>query len=305
MYGKKCTYCHEPVSIFESVTEFGMHYHESCIIHKLQSEIDAYKKKWINGKMTAGDKADIVDKYDLVQTLMSERTEFKGWEQIGEHKVERRFTHEPDRMLLYADEWGTQPILEDGKLIMIEDNAPSISISNAIMRPNVVKTALPVTRKLLSAEQILQISAPVEKLEIRHDTQDPGPVKVKGYLSESEIEKMENNSLLSSCIKALKPSSTSQEKKWILPGLSQLASETPIETPHKKEQLKPHCSLNTRTCYCLWDDGKIKSCEVGRSTKKIDVSICQTVLNPDVIMFTPEPISIKKSISDAKIEAIS
>jgi hypothetical protein len=159
-YAKTCDYCHEPVSVFESLTEFGKHWHERCYIHKINKEIETYKKKFINKTLTAGDRADLVDKYNLVQNLKSEHTEFKGFGLFEERTVVRKcLTAEPDRQILYQDEHGMQPILDgSGKQILVEDNSPSISIRNAIVRPVVIRTKQTAKPRLIkSADEILQI----------------------------------------------------------------------------------------------------------------------------------------------------
>lgn len=159
-YNKTCDYCTKPVSVFEGVTEFGKWWHDSCYIHKTNKEIEAYKKKFLNKTLTAGDSADILDKYNLVQILRSEHVEFKGWGLFKDSTVVRNsLTEEPDRQILYQDEHGMQPILdESGKKIMVKDNSPSISIRNAIVRPVVVRTKQKKQpRQITSAHEILRI----------------------------------------------------------------------------------------------------------------------------------------------------
>jgi hypothetical protein len=207
MYRKKCDYCHEDVSVFESVTEYGKHYHESCMIHKLQSEINDYKKKFLNQKMTKGDKADLVDKYQLCQTLMSERTEFKGWKMIQETSRSTRKTIE--RVAL-SDSNGFLIVDPNGKPVLIEEEGPSVEITYAKMRPDIVRTKLPVSKNLLkTAEEILQISAPISELpESKHNIEEGNQDSSRDSQAYSTIE---CNSVLASCMKALKPSQAPAE----------------------------------------------------------------------------------------------
>lgn len=161
-YDKICDYCRQPVSVFESLTEFGRHWHDRCYIYKTNKEVDAYKKKFINGTLSKGDKADLVDKYNLVQTLKADTVEFKGWVQVNEKIVNRReLTDEPDKMMLYQDKDGLKPVLDEwGKPIFVEDNTPSITLRNAVMRPNVIRRASK-SKMIKSADEILQIEGSV------------------------------------------------------------------------------------------------------------------------------------------------
>lgn len=72
-----CDWCHQEVNIFEGITGFGKWYHEGCKIHHLQFEIEKYKKKDLIGELAEGDKADLADKQNLIQKLMSERGKSK------------------------------------------------------------------------------------------------------------------------------------------------------------------------------------------------------------------------------------
>lgn len=154
-YDKLCEYCHAEVSIFEGLTEYGKWWHERCYIHRTQKEIEGYKKKWINNKLTEGDKADLVDKYNLVQTLKSEHTEFKGFEPIADKECGARFTTEKTILSLP----GGIPVLDsDGKPIIIETKTKSVSCRYIWMRPRVVRTKQTVKPKLIkSAEEILRL----------------------------------------------------------------------------------------------------------------------------------------------------
>ena len=152
---KTCEYCHEAVSIYESLTEYGKHWHERCYIHKANKEIDGYKKKWINGKLTKGDKADLVDKFNLVQKLTSETTTFHGFVPVRE--VERHTPLRKERRILTLP--GNVPVLgSDGKPIFVEELIPSVSCRYLWMRPKVTKQKNHIRRRLVnSAEEILQI----------------------------------------------------------------------------------------------------------------------------------------------------
>jgi hypothetical protein len=250
MYSKKCDYCHEPVSVLESEMEFGKHYHDSCMIHKLQSEIENYKKKWINGKMTPGDKEDLVDKYQLSRTLMSEKTEFRGWKQVAEiHRATRKTTEK----LLLSDSYGF-PILDmAGKPIVVEEESPACEVTYARMRPNTVTTKVAISKNQLENEQILQICG-------------------RSVLDYKEEDRKQNVALISK----------ENRKDQV--------------TRPKVLGLKPHCTLMPRYCYCSWD-GKVKKCEVGRSTSDQD-EICATTCILD------EPIKIN-SLSNQKIKALA
>lgn len=153
-YDKKCDYCHETVSVFESITEFGKHYHERCYIHKTNKELDGYKKKYFNGTMTDGDKIDFIDKHNLVQKLKAERTEFKGFEPIKE--TERRTAIRTERSVLYLP-GGTPVVDQDGNPIIIEEKVPSVSCRYIWFRPRVVRKKVPVKRRLLTVHDLPQL----------------------------------------------------------------------------------------------------------------------------------------------------
>lgn len=161
-YDRVCDYCHMPVSVFESVTEYGKHWHDRCYIHKTNKEIDDYKKKWINKKLTAGDKADLVDKFDLVQNLMTETREFRGFVPIAESETTSHFDllTEDKTMLVDTDYCsnGIQNYGEEGKPVFASSETPAIVIRTPKLRPDVVVTKHQVRQKTLkSAEEILQI----------------------------------------------------------------------------------------------------------------------------------------------------
>lgn len=156
-YTKKCDYCHEEVSVFESLTEYGKHYHERCYIHKENKELEGYRKKWINGKLTEGDKAEIVDKYNLLQNLKKETTVFKGFAPIQEIQKSTLLKKEK-RVLSLPD--GTTVIDKEGNPVFIEVEEPAVSMSTKRLRPVVEKIKHPhKPKKHLFAEQILQLSA--------------------------------------------------------------------------------------------------------------------------------------------------
>lgn len=148
---KKCDYCGEPVSIFESLTEYGKHYHEQCYIHRTQKEIDGYKKKWFNKTMTEGDKIDLVDKYNLVQKLKIEKTEFRGFVPIGEHKRE---TPAVTEKVVLAIGGGEVVVDKNGFPVFIEVKEPGVSFTTLKMRPSVAKVKSLIKVKQLTVKDI-------------------------------------------------------------------------------------------------------------------------------------------------------
>lgn len=135
-YTKKCELCHAKVSVFEGLTEYGKWFHERCYIHNTQKEIDGYKKKWVNGSLSNGDKMDLVDKYNLVQKLMAEQTQFNGFVPIGEFK--RDTPSIPERRMLVS---GTQTLVDNnGFPIFVESNEPTVSFTTLRIRPSVTRT---------------------------------------------------------------------------------------------------------------------------------------------------------------------
>jgi hypothetical protein len=160
-YDRICDYCHAPVSVFESVTEYGKHWHDRCYIHKTNKEIEDYKKKWINGKMTKGDKADLVDKFALIQNLKTESREFRGFIPIDETESASHELLVEDKVMLVDADYcsnGIQNCGDDGKPVFVSAKTPAISIRTPKLRPDVAITKHPVRQKILkSAEEILQI----------------------------------------------------------------------------------------------------------------------------------------------------
>lgn len=153
IYEKTCEYCHQSVCVFESLTEYGKHYHDRCYIHNTQKELEGYKKKFINKSLSAGDKDDIVDKFNLVQKLKAEHTEFKGWMPIGEFKCETKAI--PERTVLAV---GTEVIVDkDGFPVFIESKIPSVSFTTLKMRPNVTRIKNHIRIKKLTVHDIPQL----------------------------------------------------------------------------------------------------------------------------------------------------
>ncbi len=147
---KSCDYCHKPVSIYESLTEYGKHYHESCYIHRTTRELEKYRKKFLNGKLTRADKLDILDKFELLERLKSERTVFKGFVTVEERSSNTRSTQ---KVMVYKDRDGLIPVLdEQGNPVFKEvDNNKT---QTAIIRPSVTRQKIPVASKQLSAKDI-------------------------------------------------------------------------------------------------------------------------------------------------------
>ena len=148
---KKCDYCHDVVSIYESLTEYGRHYHESCYIQRTQKEIDAYKKKFLNNSLTDGDKFDLVDKFNLVQKLIIERTEFKGFTPVGEFKKDTPL--QTEKSMLYLGN-GWVAVDEKGFPVFIESKTPSVSFSSLKMRPLVTRTKTGLKTKVLTIDDV-------------------------------------------------------------------------------------------------------------------------------------------------------
>lgn len=152
-YDKQCEYCHSNVSIFEGLTEYGKWFHEQCYIHHTQKDLEGYKKKWINKNLSDGDKADLVDKFNLVQKLKAERTEFKGFVPVGEFKSETKAI--PERTVLAV---GTQVVVDTkGFPIFIESKDPTVSFTTLKMRPNVARIKSRVKVKSLTVQDIPQL----------------------------------------------------------------------------------------------------------------------------------------------------
>jgi len=150
IYEKVCEYCHAPVSVFESLTEYGKHFHDYCYIHNTQKELEGYKKKWINKSLTDGDKADLVDKFNLVQKLKSERTEFRGFVPIGEFKSETRTI--PEKTMLVV---GTQVVVDqNGFPVFIESKDPTVSFTTLKLRPSVARIKSRIKVKKLTVQDI-------------------------------------------------------------------------------------------------------------------------------------------------------
>lgn len=149
-YTKKCSFCSEYVSIFESLTEFGKHYHHNCMVHKLNIELETYKKKYLDGKMSSGDKTIFLDKFKLSRDLMVEKTEFKGWKMVEERKT-KKFNKEK---VMLVEPVTFLPILDkDGKPQYVED-AYSNEMTVAILRPDVITQKMPQKTKALEAGHV-------------------------------------------------------------------------------------------------------------------------------------------------------
>lgn len=150
IYEKVCEYCHKPVSVFEGLTEYGKHFHDYCYIHQIQKDLERYKKKWINKSLTDGDKVDLIDEYNLVQKLMTERTEFRGFVPIGEYKSESCAI--PEKLMLVV---GTQVVKDqDGFPVFIESKDPTVSFTTLKLRPNVVRIKSRIKVKKLTVHDI-------------------------------------------------------------------------------------------------------------------------------------------------------
>lgn len=161
----KCAYCHEAMSIIEGITEYGKWYHQDCMIHKLSKEIEDYKKKWIDGKLSKGDKVELLDMFNLRQNMIADRTEFKGLQLVAETSFKRNMlTDEPLRQMVYLDNQGIFPLLKDGKMVCIEDNAPTIDMRVPKLRPVVEKKPIQARKqiemqelpKLLGIPEVMQ-----------------------------------------------------------------------------------------------------------------------------------------------------
>lgn len=146
IYEKQCEYCHEPVSVFESLTEFGKHYHDSCYIQKTHRQLEGYKKKFIDGTLTKGDKAIFLDEFILSKKLIAEsKTEFKGWTPIGEKKKEHTA---PEKRMLVDEQF--RPITDTEGNPKFEETKTGSSMTTLIMRPQVKVIEKP--KKLRIAE---------------------------------------------------------------------------------------------------------------------------------------------------------
>jgi len=148
---KICEICHVSLSIYESLTEYGKHYHESCYIHKTQKEISGYKKKFLNNTLTLGDKDDLIDKYNLVQKLMLETTEFKGFIPISEIKTDTPLLTE--KTMLYLGN-GQVAVDENGFPVFIETKSPSVSFRTLKMRPFVSRIKKDIKPKVLALKDV-------------------------------------------------------------------------------------------------------------------------------------------------------
>lgn len=150
-----CEYCHKEVSMHEWYTEYGKHWHPRCYTYKLGKDVDAYKKKWINEKLSEGDKADLVEKYNLYQELKSESTVFEGLVPVGERQ--RHTPLKTEKRMLYLP--GGIPVMDStGKPIFVEEMTSSVDVRYLLFRPRVRRIKNPLRPKLIkSAEEILQI----------------------------------------------------------------------------------------------------------------------------------------------------
>lgn len=152
--GKRCDYCGDTGSIWEMLTEFGKYYHERCYIHRMQKEIEGYKKKWINQTLTDGDKVDLVDKYNLVQKLKVEKTEFRGFMPIGEFKSE---TPAITERLALSPGSGEVMVDKNGFPVFVEVKSPSVSMRLLKMRPSVAKVKSLIKVRQLTVQDIPQL----------------------------------------------------------------------------------------------------------------------------------------------------
>lgn len=149
---KICEYCHISVSIYESLTEYGKHYHEHCYIHKTQKEIEGYKKKWINRTMTDGDKLDLVDKYNLVEKLKTERTIYKGNVPVF---MKTNSTNEATIKTMLCHNKAGVPVLDgDGKPVFIEEKVVCKEFAYVKARPAVERIKTGYKPKLLTVKDI-------------------------------------------------------------------------------------------------------------------------------------------------------
>lgn len=148
---KSCDYCHESVSVYEGLTEYGKWFHEQCYIHRTQKEIEGYKKKWINKTMTDGDKVDLVDKFNLVQRLMVERTEFRGFVPISEYNRSTPVLVEKVALCIPN---GEVLVDKNGFPILMETKTPSVTMKTLSMRPSVARVKTGFKPKLISVQDI-------------------------------------------------------------------------------------------------------------------------------------------------------
>ncbi len=148
---KTCDYCHTSVSIYESLTEYGKHYHESCYIHRTQKEIESYKKKFLNKNLTQGDKIDLVDKFNLVQKLMIERTEFRGFTPICEFRKDTPLRTE--KSVLYLGN-GLVAVDKTGFPVIIETKSSTVSFRTLKLRPVVDRIKSDIKPKMLTVKDI-------------------------------------------------------------------------------------------------------------------------------------------------------
>lgn len=151
---KKCDYCGGEVSIYEGLTEYGRWLHERCYIHRTQKEIDGYKKKWFNKTLSEGDKVDLVDKFNLVQKLMVEKTEFRGFVPIGEFTRETPTVTERTVLALGG---GEVVVDRSGFPVFVEVKKPGASFTTLKMRPSVAKVKNLIKVKQLTVKEIPQL----------------------------------------------------------------------------------------------------------------------------------------------------
>jgi hypothetical protein len=101
--------------------------------------------------MTVGDKADLIDKSNLVQKLMVERTQFKGFVPIEEVKRETPTLMERTAVCVS----GSHMLVDDtGFPILIETKTSSVSMTTLKTRPDVLKIRTGHKPKFLTVQDL-------------------------------------------------------------------------------------------------------------------------------------------------------
>lgn len=144
----KCSYCGFEVSEFDALFEYGKSYHQDCYIHMTNKELDKYRKKYHNDKLTVGDRMDIIDLDRLIKNIKNNKTEFVGFIPIGEHLAET--PKETETSFL---------ITKDSQEIKIERDVSTSSVRFLRTRPvvNKIETITKKPNNRISAEEILKI----------------------------------------------------------------------------------------------------------------------------------------------------
>lgn len=195
-YEMPCEYCHNPVSVFESITEYRKHYHQACYIQRAQKELEGYKKKWLDGKMSKGDKTIFLDKYELVKKLMTApESKFRGWTPVAEKKRERITTEK--RMVLekkttgykeHKDEKGNVIKDVDGRSTYIP--LTNEELADPFLKKHFVEDYVPVLGedgKPLFEE--VKTAQEMTTLSMRPDVLTIEPKKSKKELGEAKAKK--------------------------------------------------------------------------------------------------------------------